>query len=568
MAGGRETPRQKMIGMMYLVLTALLALNVAKEIVAAFVTLNDKLEVSSSFLQSNSLGSYTEFDKKRAALKAVKGDMATLNLWQGKAEELQKRTQSIVSYILGESNTIIKTSEGKDWIHEKDDKGNILSLKPLNDIAAMDNYDIPTNHFIGGNPRSPKSEGRALRDSIHAYRDYVSELMGNYKEGANTYTFIAPATPLGLTEALRNSNPIDTNKIAQFYRQLTLPEEKQIKDGSSMITLPWVSAMFDHAPIVAACAILTSLKLDISNAESLAAEYMLEKVKAPIFNFNKIEPLAFARTSYLNKGDSMLLKVMVAAYDSTEIVQIRYGINEDTLPERWKTLDGAVSLKADKPGDYRVKGQIGVRERGDIAWKDWSYNYKVGEPTANISLPSMNVLYRDFDNEVVGGATGYSSMRIVAKRNARLEQVNGKTIAKPGSDRETVLAVQGIAEDGSSAELGTFTFRVKNLPAPKIRLGAVWEESGISSAQLGATNKVFASYTPDDPIDLNYDVVEYEITVQGAPRPVKVSGSTITPDAKRLLRQAPRGSKITLTVLVKNPKSGRTRKRIATFIVT
>lgn len=567
MAGGKETPRQKMIGMMYLVLTALLALNVAKEIVAAFVTLNDKLELSSSFLQSNSRNNYAEFDKKRAALLAVKGDMSSLNLWQAKAKQLENRTTTTISYILGESNTIIKTSEGKDWIEQTDAQGNILSLKSLNDIAAMDNYDIPTNHFIGGNPKSPKKEGIALRDSIHAYRDYVAQIMGTYTEGNKVYQFIAPNAPAGLTESLLTANPKDTNKIAQFYKQLTLPEEKQIKDGSGYLTLPWVSAMFDHAPIVAACAILTSLKLDISNAESLAAEYMIEKVKAPIFNFNKIEPLAFARTSYMNKGDSMQLKVMVAAYDTTEILQVRYGINEDTLPERWKTVNGAVSLRADKPGDYRVKGQIGVRERGEITWKNWSYNYKVGEPIATISLPGMNVLYRDFDNEVIGGATGYTSMRIVARKNATLQQVNGKTIAKPGNDRETILAVQGIAEDGSTAELGTFTFRVKNLPAPKIRLGAVWEENAISKGQISATNKIFSSYTPDDPIDMTYDIVSYEVKVDGAPRPIKVNGSTVSDDAKRLMRQATVGSKITLTVMVKNPKSGKTRKRIATFIV-
>jgi hypothetical protein len=258
---------------------------------------------------------------------------------------------------------------------------------------------------------------------------------------------------------------------------------------------------------------------------------------------------------------------MVAAYDSTEIVQVRYGINEDTLPDRWKTVNGAVSLNADKPGNYRVKGQIGVKERGEISWKNWSYNYKVGEPTATISLPGMNVLYRDYDNEVIGGATGYSSMRIVARKNATLQQLNGKTIAKPGNDRETILAVQGIAEDGSTAELGTFTFRVKNLPAPKIRLGAVWEENAISKGQITVTNKIFSSYTPDDPIDMTYEIVSYEVKVDGAPRPIKANGSTVSNDVKRLMRQATPGSKITLTVMVKNPKSGKTRKRIATFIV-
>lgn len=95
MAGGKETPRQKMIGMMYLVLTALLALNVSKQIVAAFVTLNDKLDASATIINKKNEDTHAEFDKKRAALVATKGDMKLLEMWQGKATELKKETTLI-----------------------------------------------------------------------------------------------------------------------------------------------------------------------------------------------------------------------------------------------------------------------------------------------------------------------------------------------------------------------------------------------------------------------------------------------------------------------------------------
>src|SRR5690554_6645704 len=104
MAGGKETPRQKMIGMMYLVLTALLALNVSKEIIAAFVTINDKLEASGEVIYDATGNVYGAFDRKRAAIQAEKGDTKVIDLWQGKAENLNRRTKEIVHYILSESN--------------------------------------------------------------------------------------------------------------------------------------------------------------------------------------------------------------------------------------------------------------------------------------------------------------------------------------------------------------------------------------------------------------------------------------------------------------------------------
>ena len=131
MAGGKETPRQKMIGMMYLVLTALLALNVSKQIVSAFITINDKLEASNKIIDNKSGDVYFGFSQKRAALNAINGNTEKLVYWENKAITLKSKTASIVGFLLNECNDMIKESEGEDWIEEKDDDGNIIKLKPL-----------------------------------------------------------------------------------------------------------------------------------------------------------------------------------------------------------------------------------------------------------------------------------------------------------------------------------------------------------------------------------------------------------------------------------------------------
>jgi len=485
MSGGKETPRQKMIGMMYLVLTALLALNVSKQIVAAFVTLNDKLDASATIINRKNDDTHGEFDKKKAALIATKGDMDLFELWQGKATELKNETAIIVGYLLGECNEMIMEVEKKDWVEEKDEAGNIVKLKPFMEIANMDNYDVPTGMFVGGNPQAPLQKGLDIRLKIHEYRDKVAINMATYKSGKNNYTFTPPADESGLTAALGTANPADTAKISQFYRALTIPEKLVAHEQGEM---PWPSVMFDHAPVVAAGAMFTSLKLDIKNAESMATEFMLSKVEAPVFNFNKIEPLAFARTGYINQGDSLALSVMIAAYDSNEVSKIRYGMDADTANKAaWKEVTGKIGLDGSKPGFHKVKGEIGVKEKGEIAWKPWEFTYTVGQPMGVVALPEMRVLYWGYPNVVEGTASGFDPSKITLSGSgcSLSSKGNGQyyaTVNKP--TRNAKISVSGKKEDGSSVSLGSFDFVVKPMPNGIVYFGNT--EAGQSQSEFGS----------------------------------------------------------------------------------
>jgi hypothetical protein len=565
MAGGKETPRQKMIGMMYLVLTALLALNVSKEIIRAFVTINDKLDASGEIIKQTSGATYDLFQAKRAALVAQKSDTKMVDLWMAKADQLKGRTNTLIHFILSESNEMIKLAEGgKDWVAIRDDNGLIRELKPLLDISAMDNYDIATNRWIGGNPQQPKKEGMAFRDSIHAYRNYVASLMGTYDQGEKKWSFNAPDNDADLASALATANPEDTAKIVQLYKALTLPEKIAVREAGQTKELPWPSVMFDHAPIVAAAAMLTALKVDILNAESMVAEFMVGKVEAPVFNFNKIEPLAFARTGYINAGDSLTLNVMIAAYDSNEISQIRYGVNEEN-PANWKTTTGGISLPGGSPGEYNVKGQIGVKEKGELTWKNWEFRYTVGKPSGAISLPEMNVLYRGYDNKVKGAVSGFAGYSLSGS-NVSLSRSGELWIAKPGSDRQATININGIDETGKSASVGKETYRVTNLPAPSIYFGALEDGSDAAAGVIKAQTNLFARYPPEIPLNASFSVIEWEVSVSGAPRPEKGSGASLSPKALSLIKQAQAGSTISFMTIVRGP-DGKNRKKSAVFKV-
>lgn len=569
MAGGKETPRQKMIGMMYLVLTALLALNVSKEIIAAFVTINDKLDASGEIVLQGIKSTYGEFDAKRLGIQQQGGDMKMFELWHGKAMDVNRRSRQIVHFILSESNEMIKMAEKQDWIERQDDVGYIRELKSLFDISAMDNYDIPTNRFIGGNPMQPKQEGVALRDSVLAFRDYVTSTMGTYALGDKKYSFEAPADTSELEQALMSANEDDREAIRRVYNALSLPEKIGVKDAGRVKEMPWPSAMFDHAPIVAAAAMLTALKVDVLTAESQAADFFLSKIDAPSFSFNKIEPLAFARSSYINRGDSIALSVMVAAYDSTKYMKLRYWVNDSTMSsENMKTFEGRagqkLSLRPDASGDQLIVGQTAVEIKGQEEWIPWKFRFSVGEPQGTVSLPEMNVLYRGYDNKVEGGASGYPSFKLTGGGNVTLSGSGQQMVAKPGSGREATINIVGVAEDGSTANLGSFKFRVQDLPKPNVRLGRIEDGESATAAQIRSSDRLFAGYPPAIPLNATFTVTSWEVQL-GRQR-ASGSGAALSGDARRILGQAKSGDVINIYTSYREP-GGKVARRNASFRV-
>jgi hypothetical protein len=556
MAGGKETPRQKMIGMMYLVLTALLALNVSKEVIGAFVTINDKLDASATIIGNKIGDDYAEFDMKKLTLLAKKANLEVFNTWNGKADSLNEQTTEMVNFLLSECNDMITQSEGISWIPEngKDEEGRITHLRPLMEVQNKDNYDIPTHLFVGGNPTNPNARGMNILKKLHAYRDNVATAMATYSEGKNNWSFTPPENPKDLSQALLSANPKDTLKIAQFYKALTVSET--LYDEGEDKELPWSAVTFNHAPIVAAAAMFTSLKVDVKNAQSLATEFMLDKIKEPPYYINKIEPMAMARTGYINQGDSLALNVLIAAYDSTEIYTIKWGMDNDTLPENWKETKGALNLSGAAAGQHKVKGVIGVRERGSVAWKPWEFDYTVGEPTGVVSLPEMRIFYAGYKNEIEATASGFPADKVSVKGNGcRIVKEGGKWYALVNSGvRKASVTVVGQQDDGSTINVGTSEFQVRKLPDPTLYFGSITTGETVSLPNLLAQSRLDTRY--DNSVSLtgvNFEILDGTVEVQGIFAKGKITaGGRLDSDATKTLRQA-RGKKVYVTVRYKRP---------------
>lgn len=569
MAGGKETPRQKMIGMMYLVLTALLALNVSKQIVAAFITINDKIDRSSASIDEQLQSTYARFDQKGATLRAENRDMTAYNFWSTNSILLKKSSAEIVGFLLSECNEMIKVAEGKDWVEQVDEDGNIIKLKSLQGIQNMDDYDIPTNMFVGGNPEKPNERGQKIVQKIHAYRNEITELLANYSDGTKKWTFNSPENPAALSTALKTANPSDTTIVGRLYRSLTLPE--RLYSIGEEAELPWVSATFDHAPIVAAAAMFTSLKLDIKNAQVLSAEYMLSKIDVIPFVFNKIEPMPYAASGYINQGDSLNLRVMIAAYDSNEVATIRYGIDADsTNRNNWKETKGGISLDGLQPGQHRVKGEIGVRERGEMTWKPWEFSYTVGQPMGVIAQPEMRVLYWGYDNVIESAASGYPADKIkLSANNCSLRSNgNGKYFVDVSrGTRSASIGIQGIKEDGSSVSLGQFNFNCKPLPGATLYFGSVENGGTITLTEARNTSKVRVGLDPSIPLtNVTYTIIEGTVRVGELPGQGSINSSGDFDQRAKTLMSQSAGKSVVIEVKYRD-KAGITKIETLSFKV-
>lgn len=567
MAGKRETPRQKMIGMMYLVLTALLALNVSKEVIAAFVTINDKLNASSAIISIKSDDIYNQFEQKKAGLLAAKSSLDEFNIWHQKAIDSKNLTSELVNFIMSESNEMIKEAEGKDWVESRDENGYIQNLKPLIDIRNMDNYDIPTSIFVGSNPTAPNERGLALQSKIHSFRDSICRLMGNITYGGKNYTFTPPAAADQLEDALKSVLPEDRTKIKQVYTALSTP--KTLKSHSKYKEqLPWASVMFDHAPIVAAASLLNALKLDIKNSEAEVSSFFLAKVKAPKFIFNKIEPLPFASTRYINSGDSLAVNVMIAAYDSNAVKVIRYGIDNDTIENKWIETNGPIQVKG-TAGNHTIKGAIGVEEQGVMKWKPWRFNYTVGKPMGAIAQPEMRVLYKGYDNLIEASASGFPSDRIsVSGSGCTVRRKSGQQyeVRTNRGSRSASITIHATKDNGSKVNLGTYSYQVRPMPRAVTYLGSIKNGDSPRHSTVVAQTRTSIRFGRDVILrQVPFDILGGTVKVEGLLISGKINpGGSLDAKAKRAIRQS-KGKEVTIKIKYRDPSGYSQNAETLTF---
>jgi len=578
MAGGKETPRQKMIGMMYLVLTALLALNVSKSILDAFVAIEENIQIANE----------TEFfrgNEKKSELAEVATDKSVPERAQKAAtlgkiiDKIDKITAERVKEI-DDLKIEILTLCGEDMsnvgpefvITRKYDPA--TPLKPtrmnLEKVNAKDNYDIPMQVLIGEDIKKPAGKGLDMWNNYIKFRTDICELLAKYPagEGAKDFFFKAPVintfkdqkdlnAQIDKAIAASNVNMDDREAIKKIYGSLTKNEFSTVHDVAG---IHWVGKTFDHSPSVAAVASLSSLQKEILAARADAVAVIRQRVGGGEYSFNKIMALAYG-PEIANSGDEVEVQVLMAAYDSDKKPEVT--LNGAKIQEI-RDGKGFVKTRASGSNEMVLKGEITIRNKSGIPKTlPWSKTIKIMKPSGTVSLPELNVLYRGYANKIEAVASGYDQT-VLSGSGVNLTKSGNGWIGDPGTGRECKITVSGKSSlTNKTVSLGSFTFRVSRLPDPELYFGAA--KSGDKASR--SETKLFAKYPPEIPLNATFKLVSWELTIPGNPgAPPKGNGGILNDQAASLLRQAKPGTIIGFITEVIGP-DGVKRKKGGTFSI-
>jgi len=568
MAGGKETPRQKMIGMMYLVLTALLALNVSKQILDAFVAIEENIQ----------RGTITQLERGDAAKRSLSEELATPSVTEADAakkakikmyldiiEKIDKDAGNFIKYIdevkldilkiVGEQVEIVKPNDESVIVWKKYDPKTPLLPARLNLIAvsAKDQFDVPMHEIVGSSisPIDPKKHGAKMWKMYLDFRRSVVENTGTYKEGEkqwklkvkdiNQYKTNDELTKLvtKMFDAPGNViNPEDKEALIGIYQELT---KLEMGDHHDVKNVHWMGRTFDHAPLVGALASLSSLQNDVLSARAKAVNILKSKISTGEFSFNKIAPLAVG-PGVATEGEEVELKVTMAAFDSDNNPKITSSTGSIEVADGM----GTVKFKAGSGSDMTVKGTVAIANKsGVMIGKDWEWKIQIAKPQGSISLPEMSVMYTGWKNKVVPVVAGMISSDINvtggSKEKATWKDEDGNTYngyfitVTPGT-RFVQVALMGTDKDKKTKSFGTFKYKVK--PFPKAQV----QGSTISKA---AGTKVIVSLGADSPFTgVSFTVNGGEILING--EPVPFNGDRI-PAA--VLSKVKAGKKVSIEVL-------------------
>lgn len=536
MASGKQSPRQAMINMMYLVLTALLAMNVSKEILDSFITVNNGLENTKLSLNDKMNAQYKSFEGF-ASENAAKYGAA----WN-EAKKIKTAGAEIIAYIDSIKAAAIIEAEGwpRDSVVLGD--GRIVDLAK---VTKKDSHDELTNLMIGGEPATPKDgpmSATDLKNKLEAFRELV-----------------------------KNSRKDDKELSASMDRVFNFENRKDASGTDNN----WQSINFYHVPLAAGITILSKLQADVRNAEGEVVKRMMDAVEGKSFKFNKLTTIVKPLSSYVTVGSKYTAEIFLGAYDdqnAPEVFIAGPGATVDTVAKKINGEAIKLPMNGAKAMLERVAGGAGLQTvRGIIKFKPvggeetvevFETTYEVAAPSLVVSPTKMNVFYRGVDNPVSVSVSGYSNKDISATAtNGTLTKSADGYIMRPGKEAEASIGATVTNPDGTKKPMPGMKFRVKNVPNPRPYFaGKSVDDETIKKPELTAAAGVIAKMI-DFEFDLKFEIVGYKVTmiVGGTPIEKITNGAAVSGDMKEMFQKAKPGQKVYIEQIKARGPDGTTR---------
>jgi gliding motility-associated protein GldM len=484
MAGGKLTPRQKMINLMYLVFIAMLAMNVGKEVISGFGLMNEKFESSNLNSKQTNDQLLLALDSKAAE---AKGEFA---IAAQTAHKVKSLNDSFYNFI----NTL-KEQATKGY--EVDPKTGKL---PYEDMDKGDNVD---NWFVG---EGYTKKGDEIITTIENYKSELKAILGTEKKYASI--------------------------IKEVNEKFDLSDVKN-KEG---LKDKYLIYHFKGFPAIASIAKLSAWQNDINKVESDVYSIALGKAAVATTSYNNYEAIVILDKNVYFPGEQVSGKVVLGRYDEKTKPQSVTGARLDP-----STGQAKISLTAGGIGEQNIGGQFTFVEDKKIIPLKFTGKYVVvpRPKSATVSADKMNVLYRGVPNPMSISFAGVAADKVVASAPGLKSIGGGKYMMTPGSGNEVIINVTGTLADGSKVS-DKKGFRIKSLPKA-VGLFRDEEESVSGSKGSLEISPLGARFTPDFGYDLPLEVTGFTFRVPGQ-LDIKVKGNKLNDDCKAAIAKLGKGT--------------------------
>ncbi len=451
------SPRQKMINLMYIVLTAMLALNVSSDVLDGFTQVEDGLQKSNVNVSRSN-------DAVFATLAAAaEQNPEKAGHWHQKAQVVRDDSQQLINMIDSLKWEIVVQADGKNA------RPGVIDNREDTEAASVVMLNPVTNH------------GQQLRQELDRYRAFVAPMV------------------------------TDSTKRSSIYAALTTePFQRKGMTGQSR-----EESKNENQPEVTAITLLTKLQNDIRYAEGEALNSLLSNVDAGDVRVNEINAFVIPQSRYVMRGGQYTANIVLAAVDTTARPSIFIG--DKQLPDN----NGIYQITTTSSGTYDYSGHLEVTHGdGTVTRHPFSSSYVVMDPAATVSATMMNVLYAGIDNPISISVPGVPQQSVSATMtNGSLTRQGDGWVARPGKPGDEAVIAVSATIDGRPQQVSSYTFRVRRLPdpTPYLALGSGQGDrykggKPITKAQLLDTKSLSAAID-DDMLDIDFKVLGFETVI-------------------------------------------------------
>lgn len=486
----RVSPRQKMINLMYVVLMAMLALNVSSDVLKGFTLVSDKLELSTSNAAQINEGLYKELAEQ------MKANPAKAKVWYEKGQHVRQISDDLFNYAEELKAGIVKKSDGAD--------GDVRNIRNQEDLEAASNVILS-----GG-----EAKGEELYNRVNAYREEVVAMLHDEAKRA----------------VIRSNLNTDVPESAKA-------------EGKN-----WQEYLFEGQPTAAAVTLLTKLQHDVRLAESEVLHELVNQIDVKDLRVNEVNAYVVPNAQMLVQGDRFRAQIFMAAVDTTNRPTIYVngqpldGGSYETVCNRTGdfTLNGYIETR-DGNGqairrDFQQKYSV-IAPGATLSADIMNVLYAGYENPISVSVP---------------GVAG-SKLRVSMSGGGTFTQKgDGKYVAVPSNvGGEAVFTVSAQME-GRVQEMGKFSFRVRKLPDPTAFIAAGDDRltgGKISKQVLMNMNELHAAID-DGLLNIPFRVKGFEMVFfdnMGNAVPEVSQGAAITDRQRNMMRQLGRGKRFFIT---------------------